>query len=167
VPVGYAPVLSRIEPRPHEDIDVLFYGDVSARRKRVLDAVSASGLNLVIASDVYGAERDALIARAKLVLNIHNHDGIKALETARVFYLLANRKAIVTELKPDVSIDEDLRRAMVGAPYADLVSACIDLAGDATRRAALAEAGFACMKARDEATIIAGALGMAKRPART
>lgn len=166
VPVGYAPVLSRIERLPHEDIDVLFYGDVSARRARVLDALCATALNVVIASDVYGAERDALIARAKVVLNIHNHDGIKALETPRVFYLLANRKAIVTELKAGVHIDEDLRRAMVGAPYENLVTACIGLAGDAARRAALAEAGFQCMKARDEAGIIAAALGTAKRPVR-
>jgi hypothetical protein len=144
---------------------VLFYGDVSARRARVLDALSATRLNVVIASDVYGAERDALIARSKLVLNVHNHDGIKALETPRLFYLLANRKAIVTELKPDVPMDEDLRRAMAGAPYDNLVSACLDLAADAPRRAALAEAGLHCMKARDEAGIIAKALDAAKRSA--
>jgi hypothetical protein len=160
VPLGYAPALNRIARSAEQDIDVLFYGDVSARRARVLDALRASGLNVVILLDVFGPERDAFIARAKVVLNIHNHDGIKALETPRVFYLLANRKAIVTEIKADVEIDEDLRHAMVGVPYDGLVQACIGLVGDPGRRAALEDAGFACMKARDEAAIIAAALGM-------
>lgn len=158
VPIGYAPVLTRIAPTPEQDIDVLFYGDISARRAPVLDALRETGLNVVIVSDVYGVERDALIARAKVVLNIHNHDGIKALETPRVFYLLANRKAVVTELKEDVNIDDDLRRAMVGAPYDKLVEACVDLVGDAGRRAALEEAGLQCVRTRSEARILAAAL---------
>lgn len=158
VPLGYATSLTRIARAPEQDIDVLFYGDISARRARILDALRETGLNVVIVSDVYGSERDALIARAKVVLNVHNHDGIKTLETPRVFYLLANRKAVVTEAKEGVEIDEDLRRAMVPVPYASLVQACVDLAGDGVRRAALEEAGFQCMKAHDEAKILAAAL---------
>ena len=158
VPLGYADTWSRIAPAPVEDIDVLFYGDVSERRARVLDALRETGLEVVVASDVYGAERDALIARAKMILNIHNHDGIKALETPRIFYLLANRKAVVTEAKPGVQIDDDLCRAMVLAPYERLADACVELAGDPGRRAALGAAGLRAMKARDEAAILADAL---------
>ncbi len=158
VPVGYAPSMTRIAPAPAQDIDILFYGDISTRRAPVLDALRETGLNVVIVSDVYGAERDALIARAKVVLNIHNHDGIKALETPRIVYLLANRKAVVTELKEDVEIDGGLRSAMVGAPYGKLVEACVDLVRDAGRRAVLEEAGFRCIRARSEAKILAAAL---------
>lgn len=158
VPLGYASSMTRIAPAREQDIDILFYGDISTRRAPVLDALRRTGLNVMIVSDVYGAERDALIARAKVVLNIHNHDGIKALEAPRVYYLLANRKAVVTEVKADVPIDDDLRRAMVGAPYGKLVDACVELARDARRRAALEEGGFQCVRARSEAKILAAAL---------
>lgn len=158
VPLGYASSMTRIAPTPDQDIDILFYGDISERRAPVLDALRRTGLNVVIVSDVYGAERDALIARAKVVLNVHNHDGIKALETPRVYYLLANRKAVVTEIKDDVPIDADLRSAMVGAPYGKLVDACVELARDAHRRVLLEEAGFRCVQARSEARILAAAL---------
>jgi hypothetical protein len=158
VPLGYAEVLSRIERAPEQDIDVLFYGDLSPRRLKVLDALRATGVNLVVAADAYGEERDALIARAKIVLNIHNHDGIKALEAPRVFYLLANRKAVVTETKPDVPLDGDLRRAMLAAPYDGLVDACFALLRDPARRAVLEKAALVCMKARPEAKILADAL---------
>jgi len=162
VPLGYAPVLSRIAPAARQDIDVLFYGDLSARRVRVLDGLRASGLNVVVLSDTYGAERDAVIARSRVVVNIHNHEGIKGLETPRVFYLLANRKAVVTEVKSDVEIEDDLRRAMIGVPYDELVAACIALVGDPERRAVLEDAGFECMKSRRQSAILATAMGVAK-----
>lgn len=158
VPLGYAPVMTRIAPAPQQDIDILFYGDISARRAPVLDGLRQTGLNVLIVSDVYGAERDALIARAKVVLNVHNHDGIKALETPRIFYLLANRKAVVTEMKGDVPIDEDLKSAMVCAPYGKLIDACVKLARDGQRRALLEDAAFQCVRARSEAKILAAAL---------
>jgi hypothetical protein len=165
VPLGYAPALTRIERSRTQDIDVFFCGDQSERRARVLDALRAAGLNVVAVSDVYGNERDALIARAKVVLNVHNHLEVQALETPRVFYLLANRKAVVTELKEGVEIEEDLRHAMVGAPYERLVEACVQLVGDAGLRARLEDRGFRCMQARDESRILARALG-ASREAR-
>jgi hypothetical protein len=158
VPLGYAPVLSRIAPAPVQDIDVLFYGDVSPRRESILKALEATGLSLTIASDVYGTERDALIARSKVVINIHTHDGIKALETPRIFYLLANGKAVVTERKADVEIEEDLRNAMVCAPYGRLVEACVELVRDPPLRAKLQEAGLRCMQRRSETEILRRAL---------
>jgi len=158
VPLGYAATLTRIERAPQQDIDVFFYGEVSARRAAVLDALKDTGLNVVVASDAYGRDRDALIARAKVVLNIHNHDAIRALETPRVFYLLANGKAVVTERKADVEIEPDLAFAMAGAPYEGLVDACIDLVRDPGRRAHLEEKALECMKKRDEGRILAAAL---------
>lgn len=158
VPLGYAATLTRIERAPQQDIDVFFYGDVSARRAAVIDGLRDTGLNVVVASDAYGRERDALIARAKVVLNVHNHDAIKALETPRVFYLLANGKAVVTERKADVEIEADIASAMAGAPYEGLVDACIDLVRDSGRRAHLEEMALECMKKRDEGRILAAAL---------
>jgi hypothetical protein len=158
VPVGYAPLLSRITRPPEQDIDVLFYGDISPRRAHILNRLRETGIKVVVVSDLYGVERDALIARAKVVLNIHNHDGIKALETPRVFYLLANRKAVVTEAKQGVEIEPDLRCAMALSPYESLVQTCVDVLADEKRRAMLEESGFACMTARVEAKILAAAL---------
>ena len=158
VPLGYAAPLTRIAPARLQDIDVLFYGEITARRAHILDGLRATGLKVAAVSDIYGAERDALIARTKVVLNVHNSDAIRALESPRVVYLLANRKAVVTERKADVEIDADLVAAMAGAPYEGLVDACIGLVRDAARRAALEEAGFRCIRTRDEARILAAAL---------
>ena len=44
-------------------------------------------------------------------------------------------------------------------PYENLVSACVALVEDSARGAALEEAAFRYMAARDEAAILAAALG--------
>jgi hypothetical protein len=68
--IGYVPELTRIAPAP-EDIDVLFYGASYERRCAVLRDLHDRGLRVKWPSGVYGARRDAWIARSKIVLNIH------------------------------------------------------------------------------------------------
>ena len=74
VPIGNAPSLTRIEKAPVQDIDVLFYGSTNQRRLQILDELEATGLNVQAVFGVYGTERDALIARAKVVLNLHYYE---------------------------------------------------------------------------------------------
>jgi hypothetical protein len=158
VPLGYAKALTRIERAAEQDIDVLFYGDMTPRRERVIAAVRAAGLNVVTLTDAYGPERDGFIARAKVVLNVHRDDDVQALEAPRIVYLVANRKAVVSEGRPGVEIEHDLRSCMVVAAHEDLASACVKLVQDSARRRALEEAGLRAMQSRDEARILAAAL---------
>ena len=94
VPVGFAPVLERVVKPEAQDIDVLMYGAAGQERLSAIYALSQSGLVTVFVSGLYGAARDALIARAKLVLNVTLYR--RVFEIVRVSYLLANKKAVVT-----------------------------------------------------------------------
>ncbi len=163
VPVGYVPELARIAPAA-EDIDVLFYGTMNARRERVLKALEGKGLRVVNAFGRFGAARDALIARARLVLNVHYYDS-RIFEMPRVSYLLANRKAVVCEVAGDTDIEDDMRDAVAGVPYDGLVERCVALAGDAAARRALAERGFEVFSRRAEEEIVDRALSAAIPPA--
>ena len=158
VPFGYTAGLTRIERAAEQDIDVFFSGAVSERRAGVLNTLKARGLNVAVVSDVYGAERDALIGRSKVVLNIHYHEDARNFESPRVVDLLANAKAVVTELKSDVYMDADLKPLMVAAPLDALADACEALVRDEPRRRALERAGFEAIRSRDESRILAQAL---------
>jgi hypothetical protein len=158
VKIGYVPQWTRIESRPTQDIDVLFYGSVNARRQFILDGLRVAGLSVYHAYGVYGQERDELIARSKIVLNMHYYEP-GTFEIVRVSYLLANRKAVVTEANPGETVDEELSGAMVAVPYDGLVEACKELVANDTRRHALEEAGFTAFSARDEAAILKAAMG--------
>jgi len=154
VPIGYSPQMTRIEPST-EDIDVLFYGSMNRRRGAILEQLAKLGLNVYVRFDAYGAELDALIARAKVILNVHFYES-KIFEIVRVGYALANRKAVVSETSVD---DYDaLKDGIKSVPYLALVDACIELARDDVKRRELAAAGFAAFGTIPETEILKAAL---------
>lgn len=153
VPIGMVPGLVRI-PKPEvQDIDVLFYGSVNPRRAVVLQTLEAAGLAVRAVFGVYGPERDALIARAKVVLNLHYYE-TSIFELVRVSYLWANRKAVVAECHAATELDPGLAGAARFVPYAGLVEACRELVADAGAREALERRGYEVMAARPEAEIL-------------
>jgi len=164
VALGYVPELTRIGPAALQDIDVLFYGSPNARRTRVLDQLREAGLKVEHLFGVYGKARDALIARARLVLSMHYYlPGM--FEIARVSYLLANRKAVVVEMNTGEEIDADLWPGLIAAPYDELVRTCkFWLAADAARHK-LEQKAFDVFAARDMAEILKQRVGAPEQQA--
>jgi hypothetical protein len=156
VPIGYVPELTRIAPAP-EDIDVLFYGVLSERRYAILRELHDRGFRVKWLSGVLGASRDAWIARSKMVLNIHYWDA-KIFEIARVSYLLANKRAVVSERGGDPALERELESGVAFADYAELIDRCVKLLGDEGARRELAERGYQVFSARSQAAIVQRAL---------
>lgn len=159
VPVGYAPILSRIPKAPRQDIDVLIYGLSGERRLQVFHALSQLGLSTLFVSGLYGSARDDLISRSKIVLNVNLYQKAKIFEIVRVSYLLANRKAVVADLDAETSVDGDLRGAVrFVSSLQELVDGCIRLVENEAERTKLEEAGFASISRRDITGILKSAL---------
>ncbi|WP_052507027.1 hypothetical protein [Desulfonatronovibrio magnus] len=154
-PVGYMPQLTCIPKSSDLDIDVLFYGSVNPRRASILNALKQAGLKVASVFGVYGQDRDNLISRSKVVLNMHFYSA-SILEMVRVSYLLANKKAVVAECNPQTEIEPDIRQAVAAVPYEQLVQTCQMLVKDNTRRSELEQNGFEIMSARDEQEILRG-----------
>lgn len=140
--LGYAPELARLRRDFPKDIDILFYGAMNERRKAVLDTLTASKLHVVCASNAFGKERDGLIARSKVVVNIHYYESA-ILETARLSYLWTNHKAVVSEL-PDVGdLYPGLENACVYSDYESLANTALRYACVEKKRLELEEIGHA------------------------
>lgn len=157
VGIGYASTLERVTPAPDPDIDVLFYGLLNERRRRVLSELEASGLRVVALTGVFGAALDPYIARAKVVLNVHFYE-THQFEVVRVGYLLNNRVAVVSEISADTDIDDRLRVAVCGADYDALASECLRLVRDPAARMALAEQGYRTYRAWPQTAFLQAAL---------
>ncbi|HDR6311759.1 TPA: glycosyltransferase family 1 protein [Bacillus cereus] len=102
VEMNYAPTLEIkkdvFEGEITEDIDILFIGALNPRRQAIFDQLKAVAphLNIVFKNNAWGIVRNELIARSKIILNIHFYlSGI--LETPRVSYAVANKKFIISE----------------------------------------------------------------------
>lgn len=151
--IGFVEGLTKIAARPDQDIDVLFYGSINPRRAHVIEGLKARGLNVVTLFGAYGAERDQMIARAKVVLNLHFYDAA-IFEVVRVSYLLANAVCVLSEGQED---DPDLapfRGGLAVCGYDDLVPRCVALVADAAARKAMAETGQRRMMARRQAALL-------------
>lgn len=140
VKVGYMPQSSGIPQALEEDIDVLFYGAINQRRRAILSQLREARLHVVAEGHTHGLARDALIGRAKVVLNLHFHPAA-IFEIVRVSYLLANGKAVVGECGPHTEIDDDIREAIAPATYDRLCDTVLDLLRDDKRRRDLARRG--------------------------
>jgi hypothetical protein len=155
--VGYMPGLTRIPPAPARDIDVLFIGSMNPRRARVLSQIASTGAVVKVAFDCYGAERDARIARSKIVLNLHFYEA-KLFEIVRVSYLLANRVCVVSETGLDAELEAPFMGGVAFAAYDGLAPACLRLLADAAARDRIAERGFEKMRALSQLDMLKRAL---------
>lgn len=145
---GYLPEDTAIDPAAPSDIDALFFGSLNWRRDAILVDIARHGVRVHAAVNIYGPWRNALIARAKLILNIHSRQD-SVFEFGRVSYALANHRLLVTEAGDAEDIDADLREALVIGRSSELGSICRGLLDDEPRRLALAERAFAIYARRD------------------
>ncbi|MCO6187503.1 glycosyltransferase [Rhizobium sp. L1K21] len=151
--IGYHPCLRRIRPAREKDIDVLFYGSRGERRNHVLQQIHERGLKLAVVYGVFGAERDAAIARSKIVLNVH-HYSAAVFEIVRASYLMANATCVLTEGDPD---DPDIlpyREGLAIEPYERLADRAVELIANDKERAILAARGWDAMRRRPLAPML-------------
>lgn len=155
-PVGYAPEMSCIAPA-EQDVDVLFIGGGHPRRTKVLDDIHARGAGLKVLHKVFGAERDAWIARGKVHLNVHKEEA-EIFEVVRVSYLLANRCFVVSELGRDMALEQNYAAGVAFGPYKRLADMCLDYLGKPAERKMIAEAGFELFRGMSQKTYLERAL---------
>ncbi|MBI3499005.1 MAG: glycosyltransferase family 1 protein [Proteobacteria bacterium] len=138
--IGYASCLTRI-PEAVEDIDVLHYGSMNAHRRSVLAGLVERGAVVRHVFGVFGEDRDRLIARSKIVLNMHFYEG-RVFEIVRVSYLLANRRFVVCEYGTDPGLEEPFAGGVAFAPHEELVDTCLRYLADPDARKRISERGF-------------------------
>lgn len=120
LPIGYHPILEQIKCKDDRDIDILFFGSRNERRNKTLRELHDKGLNTKALFGFYGRDRDAFVARSKIVLNIHFYS-TNIFEAVRVSYLVNNRCFVISEESNDYSYKGV---ELCFAPYDDIIDTC-------------------------------------------
>lgn len=159
--ISYAPNLEKIRQDIEQDIDVLYYGKVMSSRFQLLAEITKTrddltGLSLATLSNIWGQQRDDLIARAKVVFNPSEGN---IFEIVRVSYLLANKKAVVCTQAPGMEIEDDIRAVLRIVSTDELANACGALADDTKHRVEYANTCYDVFKQRDIREVIRGFFG--------
>jgi hypothetical protein len=128
-----------------QTIDVLFFGAMNQRRKYILIKLKSVGCNVVFTSNTFGEERDQLIARSKIVLNIHFYES-KILEVVRISHLLANKKCVVSERGNEDHVNKEWSKGVVMCDYDKIVSNVLILLFSDSKRKEQETAGYEFIK---------------------
>ncbi|MFL2459225.1 MAG: hypothetical protein ACJ0HJ_03625 [Candidatus Pseudothioglobus sp.] len=144
--IGFHEKLNRIPKNTKKDIDILFYGTLKERRKKILIKLVEAGLNVKHLFGVYGAQRDEYISRAKIVLNCH-HFNAKIFEIVRVHYLVNNNTPVISELHYDTKIEPFWKSIILGVSIENIADECKRLANDEINRLEYSEIAFKKFKA--------------------
>ena len=128
IQLGYTEELNRINLKDFKgrDIDILFCGSLSNRRKAILDEMFYLNLKIVHLFGVYGKVRDDYISRSKLLLNLHYHE-FGSLEQVRIFYYLSNQCAVLSEKSDDNNENKDFENMIFLSDYKDIPKKAFDL----------------------------------------
>lgn len=110
-----------------KDIDVLFYGARCPRRENLQKTLNKSGLKTEFRyNNLFRGAREDLIARSKVVLNIHYYIP-SSLETHRIEYLCSRGKCVVSERSDDRILDEKYARSVVFSSMNNMVSSILSV----------------------------------------
>jgi hypothetical protein len=175
-PLGYVAGWDLWQGRPVErDVDVVYLGTSDERRTGILARaagdLAAVRTELVLPPHeqmtgprpdfLVGREKWALLARSKVLLNLHR--GTKtALEWVRFVEAATNGCAVVTEPADDLGPLRPGTHLLVAEP-GDVGRVAAELAADEPRRAALAEAAYDVCRVELDLTAPAAALAEAAR----
>ena len=105
-----------------KDIDVLFYGSVNDRRRKILDELKKKGLNVVATCQRFD-HIYKYICRSKLVIVIHYYDEDYPVDYYRIAPLVSNKILFVHE---DVQYEDrpPIKDKIIFSEYDKLVDVC-------------------------------------------
>lgn len=115
------------------DIDVLFTGLLNERRAKILSSIhmkSYDKFKTIVALGTSCEDVDALVARSKIVLNIHGFEPYSRQEQSRIGAMLANRVCVVSE----VSQLNHFGDAIIQVTSDNFVPTIVDLLADSKWR---------------------------------
>lgn len=154
----YHPVLENLfnvnENNYKTDIDVLFYGTMTQRRINIYNEVKKAGINIYcpnrpISNDyphnVFGKEKDVLIARSKIILIINAYN--EGIDYNRTIYCLSKKKCIIAESSDQsIMLKEEFDNKFPVVEIKDIVNTIKYYLKNDKERNELAEKGYEYIK---------------------
>lgn len=120
VPHKFAPSMRWVWGKQPVKYDVLFIGSLNERRREVLQVFIDEGLRVGHIGNqetLWGLERDAHIAQARCLINMHFYSPDSAFEIVRCAPALANHIPVITETAPDI---RDYQGSFIHMPIEDI-----------------------------------------------
>jgi len=120
LPFGYCKEMTKKIISCKKDIDILLFGSFNERRLNIINKLRRFGINAVAFDSLWGIDRDIMISRSKLILNVHFYrPGIQ--EIVRLGHLWANKKCVICECNNDTTLFYEYNDCCIYTEYDNIV----------------------------------------------
>lgn len=126
LPHGYVDGFARVRhnPKEHKDIDAIFTGTLTRHRHALIHGLEKRGIKAVATKPLNFLQREDLIARSKIGLNIKQTESWLYPSNSRYHYHLQNDSLMVSEHCP---VQCDLSPYIVEAETGGFIERCCDV----------------------------------------
>jgi hypothetical protein len=83
--IGGTPSLPTVRRQSNPPIDILFFGSLDDRRRKILESLKATGLNVVVLGYTDDIVRDQFVSATKAVISIHHNPSITNFKVRSVY----------------------------------------------------------------------------------
>lgn len=146
VPICFCHILKK-KMKVENDIDILFFGSLNPKRKKILNLLKNKNIKLIIQNNnCWDEDLDLLIKRSKIIINIHFYENA-TLEMHRLSYLLTNQCFIISEKTKEQELIHKYSRGIIFCEYDMLVNKCLEwLNKDQAERDIISSTGYKIFK---------------------
>lgn len=109
-----------------KDIDVLFIGPLTERRENMIDKLKQAKINVQCFNEVHGEEKDKLVLRSKIVINVYKDDIVNAnnFSACRFGNCLANGAFVISDTSVSTDFMSTFKNYVVFCEYDEIPSKC-------------------------------------------
>jgi hypothetical protein len=126
LPHGYVDGFARVRHKAdaHKDIDALFTGHLTEHRRKIIGELQQLGINALATQPLNFPQREDLVARSKIALNLKQNPSWQYPSNSRFHYHLSNDSLLLSEHCP---VRCDLSPYVEEAPVGQLAGICRDI----------------------------------------
>lgn len=107
--------------------DICIIGSETDRRKEIISKLKERGLKVEARTDLFSTERDQILAKSKIILNIHAYENSQDIELWRMNYLASNGLYILSENSRFEEGEIEIERQINQAPFEQLAEKAVEL----------------------------------------
>lgn len=130
MPMSYHPLFEQMYNsninNVKKDIDVLFYGGQTKRRKIILNKLK-NKCNLVIQNSKNPREQDLLLQRTKLIFVVFAEDNSCEFDFCRSSYVISNKIALIHEEIADCENIDNIRDGIIFEKYENIAEKILNI----------------------------------------